>query len=61
MDSYFYEDDTEFCESLTEALCDGIDKIYKGKELGTRKVKPRAEVDPYLHGFWGYELHTMSS
>ena len=61
MENYFDEFDYEFVENLTTKLSGSIDSIYKGKTIGKRKLKPWAEPDCYLHGFWGEDLHTMSS
>lgn len=61
-----YWDDKDrpfFVYKMREHLGHNIDKIYEGIELkaanGTRK--PRAEIDPFLHGFWGTDYHTMTS
>jgi hypothetical protein len=48
---------------MREHLGHSIDQIYEGITIkasnGNRK--PRAEIDPGLHGFWNCELHTMTS
>ena len=38
-----------------------IKSIYKNTLIQPRGYRPRAELDPYLHGFWGEDLHTMTS
>jgi hypothetical protein len=61
MNAYFVRGDAEIItEPMKESFKKSIDKMYKGKpiQLG---VQPKAELDPYLHGFWGDDLHTMTS
>ena len=42
-------------------MCSKIDHIYKDQVLGTRRLRPKADPECDLHGFWGEDLHSMAS
>ena len=65
MESYFTEDDVELItEPMAKAFEKQIKTIYKNVSLGDSIrgfFSVKAELDPYLHGYWGPDLHTMTS
>ena len=60
MEVYFKNEDQEFIADIKNQLCNGLNELFKNVELGERKVRPRAEANPTLHGYWGDGLYTMT-
>ena len=46
-------------EEIGNVFASHLSEIYKKELVGPYKIRP--ELDPYLHGFWGPDLHTMTS
>jgi hypothetical protein len=62
MNNYFTKADREnVVEPLGKSFKKKINKIYKDKKVGLDHLKGRAEIDPDLDGFWGYNRHSMNS
>ena len=60
MEVNFKNEDKEFVADIKNHLCTELNDLFQNVELGERKVKPRAEANPALHGYWGQGLYTMT-
>ena len=62
MQKYFNKADRQtIVEPLGNAFRKKINKIYKDKKIGLEHLKGRAEIEPDLDGFWGFDRHSMNS
>ena len=55
------KDQVNIVHPLSMAFKKKINRIYKDKKIGLDHLKGRAEIDPDLDGFWGYDRHSMNS
>lgn len=58
------KDQEYFVEDLVKEFGKKINGIYEGikiKDADGNELKIKAEIAPYLTGYWGKELHTMTS
>jgi len=62
-ENYFYDndDDYDMIQTLSKSFCAHINGIYKYQALGLRRLRPKADAECALHGFWGEDLHSMAS
>ena len=62
MQKYFSKIDRQnIAMPIGEAFKRKINKIYKDKKIGLEHLKGRAEIEPDLDGFWGFDRHSMNS
>ena len=59
MKYYWKYEQSRFVEPMGDLFAEHLTEIYKKEKVGGYKIRP--ELEPYLHGFWGKDLHTMTS
>lgn len=56
--TWLWPKESEFQDNLVESLKNGFDQVFKNIKI--RGFTPNCESDPYLHGYWGNGLTTMT-
>ena len=54
-----HKDTNNITEPMGDSFAIHLSEIYEKELVGAYKIRP--ELNPYLHGFWGPDLHTMTS
>ena len=53
------EEHVEFAERINAAITANINEVFEGVQCDDMQVF--CEPHPYLHGYWGTNVHTMTT